>query len=143
MAEALNSSPFSNALPAHVAVIDEQGMIISVNEAWRRFDSAAPPHAPGPEVGRNYVDICDSTPKAGLSDAHQIAAGVRSVLAGAVEILSMDYACDAAMGRRWFRLTVTPLRDGTTRGAIVMHRDITDDKRIEENLRASECDSGR
>ncbi|MFZ1545513.1 MAG: hypothetical protein WAT12_00180 [Candidatus Nitrotoga sp.] len=28
-----------NALPAHIALLDSQGLIISVNEAWRRFAS--------------------------------------------------------------------------------------------------------
>ena len=128
-----------NALPAHVAVLDGEGMIVSVNEAWRRVDPAEPIHGPGPVVGRNYVEICDGAPKVDSSEAHQIAAGIRSVLAGTVAIFSMDYACYSSMERRWFALTVTALRgNGTTRGAIVMHRDITAERRIEETLRASE-----
>ena len=35
-----------NAVPGHVAVIDSQGLIILVNEAWRRFDSAQATHGP-------------------------------------------------------------------------------------------------
>jgi diguanylate cyclase (GGDEF)-like protein/PAS domain S-box-containing protein len=127
-----------NALPAHVAVIDSQGLIISVNEAWRRFDSAQATHGPGPEVGRNYVELCESAPTTELSEARQIAAGIRSVLTGAATIFSMDYACYSSREKHWFALTVTPLGDGPTRGAIVMHRNITTNRMMEETLRASE-----
>ena len=29
-----------NALPAHIALIDRKGVIVSVNEAWRHFATA-------------------------------------------------------------------------------------------------------
>lgn len=127
-----------NALPAHVAVINSQGVITSVNEAWRQFGIAEQMHAPGSEVGRNYVEICDSAPKAVLSDAHKIAAGIRSVLAGVAKIYSIDYACHSSMEQRWFTLTVTPFGDAMTSGAIVVHREITAERRVEDTLRASE-----
>jgi diguanylate cyclase (GGDEF)-like protein/PAS domain S-box-containing protein len=126
-----------NALPAHVAVIDSHGLIVSVNETWRGFDRAQAIHGPGAEVGRNYLEICDGAPQIEFC-AHQIAAGIRCVLAGAVTIFSMDYACYSSMELRWFALTVTPLGDKPTRCAIVMHRDITADRRIEETVRVSE-----
>jgi diguanylate cyclase (GGDEF)-like protein/PAS domain S-box-containing protein len=127
-----------NALPAHVAVIDSRGLIISVNDAWRGFDSAQAMHGPGSEVGRNYLELCESGPTTGFSEARQIAAGIRSVLTGVVPIFSMDYACYSSTKQHWFALTVTPLGDRPTRGAIVIHRDITVDRRIEETLRANE-----
>jgi len=36
-----------NALPIHVAVLDAQGTIISVNQTWQRFQSAGPTYGPG------------------------------------------------------------------------------------------------
>ena len=127
-----------NALPAHVAVIDSQGRIVSVNEAWRGFHSAQAIYGPGLEVGRNYLELCQSAPTSELSEARQIAAGIRSVLTGEADIFSMDYACYSSIQQHWFALTVTPLSDGPTRGAMVMHRDITVNTRIGETLRASE-----
>jgi len=127
-----------NALPIHVAVLDAQGTIISVNQTWQRFQSAGPTYGPGPKVGHNYIEICDKEPESELNEARHIAAGIRSVLAGAVTIFSMDYRCHATSEERWFALTVTPLGDWPTRGAIVMHRDITAERAIEDTLRASE-----
>src|SRR6202034_870870 len=132
-------SSILDALPAHVAVLDSQGLIISVNAAWRRFDSAEVTHGPGPEVGRNYVEICDAASDADLSEARQVAAGIRSVLAGGVKIFGMEYSCHSAKEQRWFLLTVTPLGDPRISGALLMHRDVTARRKIEESLRASEA----
>jgi len=127
-----------NALPAHVAVLDTEGTIVSVNRAWQEFETAEPTYGPGPKVGRNYVEICDSASEFGLREAQQMAAGIRSVLDGAGEIFSMDCSCQSPSEQRWFALTVTRLGDAPARGAIVMYRDITDERALENTLRASE-----
>ena len=127
-----------NALPAHVAVLDSQGTIISVNRTWEQFKIAEPAQGPGPTVGRNYIGICDSASRTGSRDAEQIAAGIRSVLAGEAGIFAMNYCCRSSPEQRWFALTVTPMGDEPIRGAIVMHRDITAERATEDSLRASE-----
>ena len=45
--EAAKQAAILNALPAHIALLDSQGLIISVNEAWRRFGRANALQAPG------------------------------------------------------------------------------------------------
>ena len=71
-----------NALPAHVALLDTQGLIISVNEAWRRFASTNAIQGQGHGIGVNYLEICDNARGEGASEAHQAAEGIRSVLDG-------------------------------------------------------------
>jgi diguanylate cyclase (GGDEF)-like protein/PAS domain S-box-containing protein len=122
-----------------VAVLDAEGTIISVNRMWQQFEAAGPTHRPGAKVGSNYVDICDGAPESESREAEQIAAGIRSVLSGAAAIFSMDYSCHTSSEQRWFAITVTPLGDELARGAIVMHRDITAQRGIENTLRASEA----
>jgi diguanylate cyclase (GGDEF)-like protein/PAS domain S-box-containing protein len=127
-----------NALPAHVAVLDARGTILSANETWQRFETAEPAYGPGPKVGTNYIEICDGAPEPQLrEEAQEIAAGIRAVLAGEITIFSMDYSCGSSSEQRWFALTVTPLGDGPIRGALVMYRDITAERGIEKTLQAS------
>src|ERR1700682_1603445 len=71
-----------NALPAHIALLDTNGLIVSVNEAWRRFRNANVLHGPGYGIGLNYLEICDGARGDGSSEAHQVAQGIRSVLDG-------------------------------------------------------------
>ena len=127
-----------NALPAHIALLDTQGLIISVNDAWRRFGSANVIQGPGYGIGLNYLEICDSAPGDGASEAHQVSAGIRSVLGGVVKRFSIEYPCHSPMEQRWFLMTVTPLGDDHPNGAVVMHLDVTAARRTEESLRASE-----
>jgi PAS domain S-box-containing protein len=136
--EAVKQAAILNALPAHIALLDTQGLIISVNEAWRRFGSASVVQGPGYEIGLNYVEMCDNARGDGASAAHQVAEGIRSVLSGGVKRVSIEYPCQGAGDQRWFLLTVTPLADDHPTGAIVMHLDVTAERQAEESLRASE-----
>src|SRR4051794_7262568 len=44
--------------PGHVALIDRQGVVVSVNRAWREFGLAnGSPATTG--LGMNYLDVCD------------------------------------------------------------------------------------
>ena len=136
--EAAKQAAILNALPAHIALLDPQGLIISVNEAWRRFAGANVIEEPACGVGLNYLEICDRARGDGSSEAHQVADGIRSVLGGEVKRFSIEYPCHGPGGQRWFLLTVTPLADGHPTGAIAMHVDVTGERQTEERLRESE-----
>jgi diguanylate cyclase (GGDEF)-like protein len=120
-----------NALPAHIALLDTQGVIVSVNETWRHFACADVLQGPGHALGVNYLALCDGAREAGSSEAHQIADGARSVLAGAANSFSIEYPCHSPTEQRWFLMTVTPLAGERPNGAVVMHLDITEQKRAE------------
>ena len=136
--EAAKQAAILNALPAHIALLDTQGFIISVNEAWRRFGSAIAIQAPGYEIGLNYLDICDNAVGDDSAEGHDVAQGIRSVLGGKVKSFSIEYSCHSPTEQRWFLLTVTPLTDDRPKGAVVMHLDVTEKRQAEIILRVSE-----
>jgi PAS domain-containing protein len=80
-----------NALPAHIALLDSHGLILSVNEAWRRFGGTNVIQRPGYAIGLNYLEICDSGRADHPSDAHKVADGIRSVLSGGLRSFSLEY----------------------------------------------------
>ncbi|MDP1757674.1 MAG: PAS domain-containing protein, partial [Pseudohongiella sp.] len=127
-----------NALPANIALLDAQGLIISVNEAWLRFASVNAILGQGHGIGVNYLEICDSARGEGASEAHQAAAGIRSVLGGGVKSFSLEYPCHSPTEQRWFLLTVTPLVGDHPNGVVVMHLNITERKKAAQELRESE-----
>ena len=43
----------------HLAVLDEDGIIISVNEAWRKFAEANGLSWDDYGVGRSYLKVCE------------------------------------------------------------------------------------
>jgi diguanylate cyclase (GGDEF)-like protein/PAS domain S-box-containing protein len=121
-----------NSLTAHIALLDIKGIIISVNDAWRRFASANAIRGSGDGIGRNYLEICDRARGEGSSDAHMVAEGIRSVLDGGEKSFSVEYPCHSPTEQRWFQLVVTPLRDDRPVGAVVMHVNITERKQLEQ-----------
>ncbi|MFZ2392908.1 sensor domain-containing protein [Rhodoferax sp.] len=133
--EAAKQAAILNALPAHIALLDAQGRIISVNQAWRQFADANLLQAPAHGVGLSYLDICDNARGDAAAEAQQVAAGIRSVLAGAVKSVSLEYPCHSPTGQGWFLMTVTPLADQSPHGVVVMHLNITERKKTEQKFR--------
>jgi PAS domain S-box-containing protein len=120
-----------NALPAHIALLDTTGIIISVNDAWRRFASANAIRGSGNGIGLNYLETCDRARGNGSPEAHLAAEGIRSVLGGGTKHFSLEYPCHSPTEQRWFQLVVTPLREDRMVGAVVMHLNITERMQME------------
>ena len=133
--EADKQAAILDSLPAHIALLNNQGLIISVNESWRRFAVANVLHCPGYAVGINYLEICDSAQGDASSEARQVAAGIRAVLNGRKRSFSIEYPCHSPTEQRWFLMTVSPLSEDDPNGAVVMHLNITERKRSEDILR--------
>jgi len=139
VSEAAKQAAILNALPAHIALLDAQGRIVSVNEAWRRFADANALLSRAYGIGANYLDICDCARGEDAAEAQQAAAGIRSVLDGAQKDFSIEYPCHSPTEQRWFLMTATPLAGDRPHGAVVMHLNIIERKRAEEALRESEA----
>lgn len=136
LSEVSGQAAILNALPVHVALLDGRGVIISVNQAWRRFASENANQDAACGIGLNYLDMWDHADDAG--EAGEAAAGIRSVLAGAAKNFTLEYPCHSPTEQRWYLMTVTPLGQNHASGALIMHQDVTARHQSEENLRASE-----
>jgi PAS domain S-box-containing protein len=132
--EASKQAAILNALPAHIALLDAKGVVISVNDAWRHFGTANSLQGSAIGIGVNYLEICDRVIGDGSAEARAIAGGIRSVLAGASNF-SMEFPFHSPTELRWFLLGVTPLGWADARGAIVMHQNITSRKLAEDSAR--------
>jgi diguanylate cyclase (GGDEF)-like protein/PAS domain S-box-containing protein len=125
-----------DALSAQVVLLDGLGVILSTNEAWRQFaDTNALPD-PNYLIGSNYLAVCDAASGEGASDAAFVAYGIRSVLARSAVNFSHEYRCDSPTETRWFALTATrvgPVGGEALSGVVVMHLDVTERKRVEED----------
>jgi diguanylate cyclase (GGDEF)-like protein/PAS domain S-box-containing protein len=124
-----------NALPAHIAVLDLTGHVVAVNDMWRLPSGASVFHGADYDVGVNYVEALGASRGRGSVDAVKAAEGIRSVLAGVAKRFSMEYVGKTRGERRWFLLTITPLAHDHPKGVVVMHVDITEQKRGEDTLR--------
>ncbi len=127
-----------NALPAQIALLDSQGVVLAVNESWRQYATANAMQREDFFVGRNYLNVCDSAEGECAQESHAAAQGIRAVLAGRRKEFTLEYPCHTPSEKRWFRLMVTPLNEGHQAGVVVMHVNVTERLRAEEILRENQ-----
>lgn len=127
-----------DSLPEHIVVLDQQGMIIAVNAAWKRFaeENGAIDNDPT-GVGCNYLDMCRQASGPFNEQADIALAGIQAVLNRTLSHCTLEYPYPTATTERWFVMYVTPLQ-GVHGGAVISHIDITQRKQTEETLRISE-----
>jgi PAS domain S-box-containing protein len=128
--EKMNASVLAS-LRSHVAVLDRNGKIIAVNEAWDKFalDNGAGEGAKI-GVGANYLDVCRLASEQRSPKAAQALAGIQGVLEGSLPYAEFEYPCDSPAEPRSFLMSVTPL--GTVEGgAVVKHTEVTELRRAE------------
>jgi two-component sensor histidine kinase len=116
-----------DALTVAVALLDENGTIVAVNEGWCAFARANGADRPDHFIGSNYLDQCDHVPGIEGGSARAAAGGIRAVLAGEGEF-SLEYPCHSPVEKRWFQLRVSRLEHCGAVFAVVAHHNIT--KRI-------------
>ncbi|MDP3590031.1 MAG: PAS domain S-box protein, partial [Methylobacter sp.] len=63
-------------------------------------------------------------------------AGIEAVLAGEQETFYLEYPCHSPNQQRWFYMKVSPLQ-GSRRGVVVSHKNITERKKAEEVAHAA------
>jgi PAS domain S-box-containing protein len=120
-----------DVLPANIALLDSRGVILAVNDAWRRFALANELRSPAFGVGQNYLEVCGRACGEGSDNVQDVAVGIAKLLRGETAQFSEVYPCHAPDRQRWFWLLVRPLPEG----ALVMHFDVTDQKLAEIQLR--------
>lgn len=126
-----------DALPANIAVIDQNGVIIAVNENWRSF-AKNNGSLEADFIGKNYWTACESSRGMEAEEAQLMEDSLREVIAGKQESFSIEYPCDSPGGKRWFRVTAAPLKTDRRSGAVVMHMDITERKNLEKQFLRSQ-----
>ena len=127
-----------NSLSAHIAILDENGVILETNKAWRRFSikSGMPPEHD--DRGSNYLAVCDASIGSDANDAHKVADGIRSVIRGELEEFLYDYPCHSDDGPHWYYIRAIRMSgDGPIR-VVTSHEEITALKLTEEALRKSQ-----
>jgi len=127
-----------DSLSAHIAVIDEMGKIVAVNEAWETFgaDNCTEEKIAATSIGQNYLEVCRRS-AAFEENTKFVLENLEAILRGEKNEFSFEYPCHAPSEERWFILQVNALQ-GDDGGAVISHINITDRKIAEVKLRNSE-----
>jgi signal transduction histidine kinase len=111
-----------DTVTANVAILDDQGEIIAVNDSWMQFVEFNELPLENYGLGLNYVSCCEQM---GEPDGSTAAAGLRGVLAGESGPFRFEYQVPLINGPLWVRMTATRVSRDDRTLTIVANEDIT------------------
>ena len=127
-----------NSLSAHIAILDEKGVILETNRAWRNYAANNQLEGRRDSIGVNYLGICDATTGDEGEAARKVAEGIRSVIKGDIEEFLFDYPCHSPEGKHWYYMRAIRMSYDGPVMVVVSHEEITTLKLTEESLKKRE-----
>lgn len=132
-----------NSITANIAILDDDGVIVETNEAWRRYARSNGMPAAYDSVGVNYLSVCQAASAQDDNEAGRVAEGIRRVMAGEIAEFFMQYPCHSPEEKRWYAVRVVPYRDTRVHRVIVTHENITPIMAAQEELERKEAELRR
>jgi PAS domain S-box-containing protein len=120
-----------DGLPHTLAVLDDEGRIVAVNERWRDFAENNEFVGSDFSIGMNYVRMCEFARGQVAEGASEIAEGLRGLTEGHPQSFDIEYPCHSTFERRWFALHARRVEAGDQIRIIVNHEDISQVKALE------------
>ncbi len=127
-----------DALSAHIAILDKNGLILKTNRAWQNFAVANRMQNLPDASAMNYLTVCDTAKGESSEKAQSVAEGIRSVINGELDEFLLDYPCHSPTEKHWFYMRVTRIPGSGPMRAVVSHENITALKLAEEALKIRE-----
>ena len=124
-----------DGLSAHIAIIDQDGEILAVNQAWRDFAKANSGLSSKVNEGANYLSVSDRAEGMNSGEGKPFANGIRAVLSGLLDKFEMEYPCHSKERERWFVGRVTRFPSSGPPRAVIAHEDVSERKFGEQALR--------
>jgi PAS domain S-box-containing protein/putative nucleotidyltransferase with HDIG domain len=105
-----------------IVLIDSNGEILWVNQAWRDFARENDADAETREgVGLNYFEICRKAVQRGDLIAQEVLRGLQEVSQGERTEFVTDYPCQTPRGELWFKMRAIPFYGGNY--VMISHHD--------------------
>ncbi len=121
-------------LSDHIAVINQSGIIVAVNQAWEDFaleNGITSLHRA--DRGSNYFEVCCKSIENGDGSAGLAMAGIKSVFRKEQPSFEFEYPCDSPFQKRWFIMNAVLMKGDDTM-LVSSHHDITERKIAEQSI---------
>jgi PAS domain S-box-containing protein len=126
-----------NTLHISIAILDENGMIIQVNDSWKRHDKDLSLLGPSCLPGMNYYQICDDALIKGGPDIFLTgaAAAVKESIGETLLSKGVSRSHEIHIKEKYFRMNASVFEWPETYRMIVTFEDITAWKKSEEQVK--------
>lgn len=112
--------------PSNIAILDQDGIIMSVNKGWRDFAIANSANRVTVEgKGLNYLNVLEQAGDVAL------VAKIRKLLNDDGDLIYHEYPCHSPTEKRWFEMIISRFRRNDGLFLIVSHTNITERKQLE------------
>jgi signal transduction histidine kinase len=127
--------PRVGAGSSEIVILDGDGLIVVVNQAWRAAIAAYGFVLRNAGIGAPYVDVaCRFLPDL---DRAALELSLQRLLSGGAEEVRHTYAIPTARGPRWRHVQITPLSVGTAGRFVAIHDDLTELALTQEALKVT------
>lgn len=120
-----------DSLPSHVAMLNEQAAITSVNAAWCDFGAHNDYSDPQYGLGTNYLQVCETATGQDANEAETVADSIRKILNERESVFRLEYPCHSPDTKRWFTLQIARFEWQGNLRVITAHQNVTDLKRAQ------------
>ena len=110
------------------AILDKDGFIILVNNAWRSAAMLYPKLKGGSLAceGVNYLNVCEKAMGPGSKEANIVARSIRDVIANNTKTFATKYPCHSNGDKRWFEVKVSAYKQFDDVCVVATHIPITE-----------------
>ncbi|MEJ2653557.1 MAG: response regulator transcription factor, partial [Gammaproteobacteria bacterium] len=105
-----------------VAILDSSGIIVAVNDTWKRFGRQNGLRIAHSATGSNYLQYCRSDEPRSRRFVREL----KALLAGRLDLLTFIYPCHSPTKKRWFSLIGFPLSPDRRAAVALMHVNLTE-----------------
>lgn len=125
-----------DAYPAYVAIIDRDGEIMRVNQAWRKILNDSNEIFGSHCCFDNYFNYLAIAAESGYDYALKIILGMRQVIEGDDDF-NLTYPVSRTEGKSWYKFTIRPVNDNRNT-FLIIHEDVTKLIEATQAMRESE-----
>ena len=127
-----------NSVTSAIAVLDHNGTILSINDAWTQFshEFTSAPGSAQTALGANFLAALEGlATDATHHNAPTAEEGIRAVLEGQLPRFHLEYPVAASAQQHWRSMSVTPLKGAILQGAVVSIEDISERVEMQRQVR--------
>lgn len=123
-----------DSITEHIAVINEDGIIVYVNRSWKNFARNNNCSIETQWENINYLHVCQGAAQNGDEFGLAATEGIEAVIHKRKDSFYFEYPCHGPKEERWFMMRVVPFSIENKNYFIISHQNITERKLAEEEV---------